>query len=155
MTALSLAEMEQAGYAHADGPQLVIRVPTEWPAEGEKRIGYVSILRLAEFTRELHWRRDIAPCVDLMRIDTTTRSVSGDFARPIMADSKVRCSYALTWLSSRSYGLRVTLSAEGGEPLAHVDLTSVFIDPGTMRPVVPDQPVTAALQSRVAANKHT
>jgi len=153
MTALSLAEMEQAGYAHADGSHLVIRVPTEWPAEGEKRIGYVSILRLAEVTRELHWRRDIAPCADLMRIDTTTRSVSGDFARPIMADTKVLCSYALTWLRSRSYGLRVALSAEGGEPLAHVDLTNVFVDPGTMRPVVPDQAITAALQSRVAANK--
>jgi acyl-CoA thioesterase FadM len=59
----------------------------------------------------------------------------------------------LTWLRSRSYGLRVTLSSEGGVLLAHVDLTNVFIDPGTMRPVVPDQPVAAALQSRVAANK--
>ena len=153
MTALSLAEMEQAGYAHADGSLLVIRVPTEWPAEGEKRIGYVSILRLAEVTRELHWRRDIAPCADLMRIDSTTRSVSGDFERPIMADTTVRCSYALTWVRSRSYGLRVTLSGEGGEPLAHVDLANVFVDPGTMRPVVPGQPVRAALDSRVAADQ--
>ena len=146
MTALSLADMELAGHAHADGPQLVIRVPTEWPAEGEKRIGYVSIMRLAELTRELHWRRDIAPHADMMRIDTTTRTVSGDFARPIIADTNVRCSYALTWLRSRSYGLRVTLSAEGGDPLAYVDLTNVFIDPRTMRPVVPDDPITAALR---------
>ena len=155
MTALSLAEMEQSGHAHADGPQLVIQVPTEWPAEGEQRIGYVSIMRLAEFTRELHWRRDIAPCADMMRIDTTTKCVSGDFARPIMADTKVRCCYALTWLRPRSYGLRVTLSAEGGEPLARVDLTNIFIDPCTMRPVVPTQPITAALQSRLVADNRS
>ena len=60
-----------------------MRRPTAVPARpctdrlarrGEKRIGYVSILRLVESARELHWRRDIAPLADLTRLDSITKS---------------------------------------------------------------------------------
>jgi hypothetical protein len=61
VSADTLAEMEHAGYAQAEGAKLWVRVPTHWPAEGEKRIGYVGILRLVESVRELHWRRDVGP----------------------------------------------------------------------------------------------
>jgi acyl-CoA thioesterase FadM len=152
LTALSLAEMEQAGYPQADGGQLVVRVPTEWPADGEKRIGYVSIMRLVESARELHWRRDIAPVADLSRLDSITKSLTADFRRPVLADTEVCCSYEITWLRPRSYGLRVTLREEDGEILAQIELTSVFIDPGSMRPAVPGARVTAALRQRLAAS---
>jgi acyl-CoA thioesterase FadM len=137
--------MEQAGYAQAEGPRLLVRVPTDWPADGEKRIGYVSILRLVECVRELHWRRDVAPQADMARLDSITKSVTADFAGPIMADAQVGCEYAVTWLRPRSYGLRVSIAAEDGCTLAQVDLASVWVDPGSLQPVVPDQRVTEAM----------
>lgn len=145
MRPLSLADMEQAGYAQAEGPRLLVRIPTDWPADGEKRIGYVSILRLVECARELHWRRDVAPHADIARLDPITKSATADFARPIMADAQVTCEYAVTWLRPRSYGLRVNIADEDGGTLARVDLASVWVDPGSLRPVVPDQCVTEAM----------
>ena len=145
MRPLSLADMEQAGYAQTEGPRLLVRIPTDWPADGEKRIGYVSILRLVECTRELHWRRDVAPHADTARLDPITKSATADFASPIMADAQVACEYAVTWLRPRSYGLRVKIVDEDGGTLAQVDLASVWVDPGSLRPVVPDQCVTAAM----------
>jgi acyl-CoA thioesterase FadM len=150
LTALSLADMEAAGYAQAEGGQLVVRVPTDWPADGEKRIGYVSIMRLVESARELHWRRDIAPVADLNRLDSITKSLTADFQRPVLADTEIFCCYEVTWLRPRSYGLRVTLREEDGEILAHVDLTSVFIDPGSTRPAVPGERVKSGLRQRLA-----
>jgi acyl-CoA thioesterase FadM len=152
LTALSLADMEQAGYAHAAGGQLIVRVPTDWPADGEKRIGYVSVLRLVESARELHWRRDIAPVADPQRLDSITRSLTADFQRPVYADTEVWCGYEISWLRPHSYGLRVTLRDERGGILARIDTTSVFIDPGSMRPTVPGTHVTVALQRRLGAD---
>jgi acyl-CoA thioesterase FadM len=147
MSALSLADMEMAGYARAaEGSCLLVRVPTDWPIEGEKRIGYVSILRLAECTRELHWRRDMAPLVDMTRLDSITRSVTADFKHPVIADAQIRCGYAVSWLRQRSYGLRITVSEEDGETLALIDLANVFIDPGTVQPINPDERIMAALR---------
>lgn len=146
MSVLSLTDMELAGYAQADGPCLLVRVPTDWPAGGEKRIGYVSILRLAESARELHWRRDIAPLADLTRLDSITRSMTAGFEHPVIADAQIRCDYAVSWVKQRSYGLRITVSEEDGETLARIDLANVFIDPGTLRPVNPDERVMAALR---------
>lgn len=150
MSPLSLSELERAGYAQADDRRLLVRVPTDWPAEGEKRIGYVSILRLVESARELHWRRDVAPHADLERLDSITKSATADFVRPVMADTYVACDYELTWLRPRSYGLRVTLADEDGDTLARIELTSVFVDPGTLRPVVPEPRITAALKLGLA-----
>jgi acyl-CoA thioesterase FadM len=149
----SLADMERSGHVRTEGPDLLVRVPADWPAAGEKRIGYVTIMRLAELTRELHWRRDVEPLADRWRIDSVTKSVTGDFSRPILADTSVRCSYTLAWVRTRSYGLRVDLSGESGEQLAYIDLTSVFIDPATMRPVVPAPPVAEALKKWVVPGR--
>lgn len=146
MSVLSLADMEMAGYAQAEGACLLVRVPTDWPIEGEKRIGYVSILRLAESARELQWRRDIVPLADMTRLDSTTRSVTADFERPVIADSQIRCEYAVIWVRQHSYGLRITISEEEGERLARIDLANVFIDPGTVRSIIPDEQVMAALR---------
>jgi acyl-CoA thioesterase FadM len=139
--------MEQAGYAQAEGPRLLVRIPTDWPADGEKRIGYVSILRLVECARELHWRRDVAPHADADRLDSITKSVTADFARPIIADAQVACEYAVTWFRPRSYGLRVQIVDEHHGALAQVNLASVWVDPGSLRPVTPDQCVTEAMSS--------
>lgn len=153
MSPLNLADMEQAGYAQAEGPRLLVRIPPDWPAGGEKRIGYVSILRLVECARELHWRRDVAPRANPARLDSITKSVKADFVRPIMADAQVACEYALTWLRPRSYGLRVNIADDGGGTLAQVDLASVWVDPGSLQPVVPDQCVAAAV--RRLTGQHT
>jgi acyl-CoA thioesterase FadM len=146
MSGLSLADMERAGYAQAEGSRLHIRVPTDWPAEGEKRIGYVSILRLAESARELHWRRDIAPLADAAPLDSITKSVTAVFEHPVIADALICCEYAVGWVRQRSYGLQITISGEDGQTLAEIDLAIVFVDPGTLRPVAPDTEVMTALK---------
>ena len=149
MGAESLADMERSGCARAEGPRLRVRVPTDWPAEGEKRIGYVSILRLIESVRELHWRRDVGPHADPARVDSITRSLTADFVGPVLADTQIVCDYALTWVRSRSYGLRVTLADEQGDDLARVELANVFVDPGTLRPVAPHPDLTATLREQI------
>lgn len=155
MPAMSLVEMELDGYAQTDGRRLQVRIPADWPAEGEKRIGYVSILRLAEAVRELHWRLDIAGGADTGSLDSITKSVTADFVSPVMADTDITCSYALTWVRRRSYGLRVTLADGEGDQLARIDLTSVFIDPGTLRPVETEPSVTAQLRTQVIGDTTT
>jgi acyl-CoA thioesterase FadM len=149
MGAQSLADLERSGCAHADGRRLRVRVPTDWPAEGEKRIGYVSILRLIESARELHWRRDVGPYTDPARVDSITRSLTADFVGPVLADTQVVCDYALTWVRSRSYGLRVTLADERGDDLARAELASVFVDPGTLRPIAPHPDLAALLREQI------
>ncbi|HTP17297.1 MAG TPA: hypothetical protein VMK13_15860 [Streptosporangiaceae bacterium] len=146
MAAESLAALERGGCALARGPRLHVRVPADWPADGEKRIGYVSILRLIESVRELHWRRDVGPHADPARVDSITRALTADFVGPVLGGTQVVGDYALTWVKSRSYGLRVTIADAGGHDLARVDLASVFVDPGTLRPVVPDPQLPAALR---------
>jgi acyl-CoA thioesterase FadM len=150
MRPLDLIDMEQAGYAQAEGPRLLVRIPTDWPADGEKRIGYVGILRLVECTRELHWRRDVAPYADLDWLDSITKSVTADFARPVMADTQIACEYVVTWLRPRSYGLRVSIVNDEGGTLSQVDLVSVWVDPGMLRPVAPNERVTEALRRLTA-----
>lgn len=145
----SLADLERSGCAQAEGPKLRVRVPTDWPAEGEKRIGYVSILRLIESVRELHWRRDVGPYVDPARVDSITRSLTADFVGPVLADTQIVCDYALTWVRSRSYGLRVTLADEGGDDLARAELANVFVDPGTLRPIAPHPDLAATLRKQI------
>jgi acyl-CoA thioesterase FadM len=149
MSVVSLADLERSGCAQTEGPRLRVRVPTDWPAEGEKRIGYVSILRLIESVRELHWRLDVKAHADPARVDSITRTLTADFVGPVIADTQIVCDYDLTWVRSRSYGLRVTLSDEGGNELATVELTNVFVDPGTLRPIAPDPVLTAMLRTRV------
>jgi hypothetical protein len=68
---------------------------------------------------------------------------------PIRSDVSVLGEYAVTWFRSRSYGLTVTLSDELGGVLARADLASVFINPGTLRPVVPDAGIAARLRGQI------
>jgi acyl-CoA thioesterase FadM len=145
----SLADLERSGCAQAEGPKLRVRIPTDWPAEGEKRIGYVSILRLIESVRELHWRRDIRPYADPASVDSITRTLTADFVGPVLADAQILCDYSLTWVKFRSYGLRVTLADEGGDDLARVELANVFIDPGTLRPIALHPDLAATLRQQI------
>jgi acyl-CoA thioesterase FadM len=149
MSVESLADLERSGCAQAEGPTLRVQVPTDWPAEGEKRIGYVSILRLVESVRELHWRRDLKAYADPARVDSITRTLTADFVGPVMADTQIVCDYDLIWVRSRSYGLRVTLADGRGNDLARVELANVFIDPGTLRPIAPTPDLTAMLRRHI------
>jgi hypothetical protein len=56
---LTLADMERLSLAAVDDGRLRFTVPADWPVNGETRIGYVTILRLVESVRELHWRLDV------------------------------------------------------------------------------------------------
>jgi acyl-CoA thioesterase FadM len=149
MIAMNLADLEHSGCARAEGPRLWVRVPGDWPAEGENRIGYVSILRLIEAVRELHWRRDVSPHVDPARLDSITRTLTADFMSPVLADTQIICTYALRWVRPRSYGLGVTLAHDEGEDLAQVELANVFIDPDTLRPIAPHPNLTAILRKQL------
>lgn len=153
MNGPSLAELERSGCAQVEDERLRVRVPADWPADGENRIGYVSILRLVEATRELHWRTDVAPHADSTRLDSITKSVTAEFLSPVIADTEITCAYTLSWVGSRSYGLRVTLAGERGDQLAAVELASVFIDPGTLRAVASEPPVTGKLRERAGEHQ--
>ena len=141
----SLADMEHLGVAVADGRDLRMKIPPDWPVNGEQRIGYVTVMRLCEWVRELHWRLDIETNVDTA-VDTVTRSLRADFTAPITGGLEVIGSYAVSSFRERSYGLEMSLASPDGERLACVKVINVFVDPLTLKAASPPRVLAVALR---------
>jgi acyl-CoA thioesterase FadM len=119
-------------------------ISASWATPGEARIGYVSIMRLVESIRELHWQRDVLSATTLP-IDSITRSLSVDFLAPVEPRAAVMGRYRVDWCRRRSYGLEVSLDSPAGVPLVRARLVSVFYDPVAGRSTRPSASVTEAL----------
>jgi len=109
---------------------LSVTVHPSWIVEGEDRLSYTTLIRLIECCREHHWSRDILPRATNTAIDSITKSVSGEFIRPIPVGCVVSITYEITEVRSRGYALEFRVWDEGDQQLfAIVSLVSVFFDP--------------------------
>jgi len=142
----AIAEMLGGAVISPDG--IVFELLPECAADGERRIGYASIMRLVERVRELHWSRDVLPLATAGPIDSITRSLEADFRAPFEINDRVLGRYRVGWCQRRSYGLQVSFSSQrSGTDLARVDLVSVFYDPVRRRSATPPDAVLEALRA--------
>lgn len=134
-----------------EGDGIVIEVPAWWAANGERRIGYASIMRLVEVVRELHWSRDVEPLALGGQIDSITRRIQAEFLAPFLVNEHVHGHYRVRWCRQRSYGLQVSFSSQRtGKGLARVDLICVFFDPVRMSSTTPPDAILKALRGSAA-----
>src|SRR6266536_3490333 len=112
MAPITLEDLERTGLARVEADRLVFMIAQEWAATGERRIGYVGILRLVECVREFHWRNDVLPAAVEERVDSITRSISADFLSPVEVSDQIVGRYRIRWCRRRSYQLEVVLSSQ-------------------------------------------
>ncbi len=143
----ALEDLERQGIAVVVPGGVVFHVPEDWPAEGEDRIGYVSILRLVECVREEHWRRTVLPEAGDPPVDSITKSLSAEFFAPVCPGTPVLGRSRVTRGGARSYELTVDLVVrDTGEPLMRAVLVGVFYDADAGRSTVPPEAVAASLR---------
>lgn len=139
--------LERKEFAFVDGDQVIFTIASQWAVPGERRIGYVGILRLVECVRELHWRRDVLPPAAGRPVDCITRSVTAEFLAPVETEARLVGRYRVEWCRDRSYGLQVLLSTlPSGKELVRVGLVCVFYDPVGSSSASPPASVRTALR---------
>jgi acyl-CoA thioesterase FadM len=110
-----------------------------WIVADEDRLAYTAIVRLVECCREWHWQSDILPHAGGAPLDSITKSIQGEFVRPIAVGSLLRITHQVIAVRSRSYQLRFQLATLDPEQLcATLEMVSVFYDPA--RAVVAEPP---------------
>ncbi len=150
---LSLEDLDLRGWAHTEADQVVFAISGAWAAPGERRIGYVGIMRLVECVRELHWARDVVTAAEGAPVDCITRSLTADFLAPVVIGTRVIGRYRVQLCSRRSYGLEVTLSSGGQRSeLVRASMVDVFYDPVHERCVAPPASVAALLRTLTMRN---
>jgi acyl-CoA thioesterase FadM len=123
-----LASLVRSGAVTRSGRGLFCVIQQDWCAPGESRIGYSTIIRLAECIREIHWELDVKPTSD-PALDSITRSLNAQFIRPISVGATISGNYRVTEVRPRSYQLEATLiMLRSREILATVNLDCVFWD---------------------------
>jgi acyl-CoA thioesterase FadM len=127
---------------------LDVLVPRAWIVAGEDRLAYTAIVRLVECCREWHWASDILPHVEGAPLDSITKSIICEFARPIAVGSLLRITHRIIAVRPRSYQLRFQLSTRNPEhPCATLEMVSVFYDPAREAVAEPPPGVVAYLRA--------
>ncbi len=135
---------------HEEGLELV--VPGAWVVQGEKRLSYVTIARLAECCREYHWLKDIAPLDS--HADSVVVECRGSFLKPVPPETSIGVYYRVVRVGGRSYDLLVELvDARGqGNLYARVTTTNVFFDADRTASALPAPSILRRLRALMEAH---
>lgn len=121
---------------------LATTIHPNWVVSGENRLSYTTCVRLAECCREVHWMNDIVPYSEHVRIDSTTKSMIGNFSRPIPVGSRLLITYRVTDVRRRGYALLFRFEVEPDmQTRAEIEIICVFIDADSGAPISPPKPV--------------
>jgi acyl-CoA thioesterase FadM len=117
---------------------ITVLINPSWIIEGEYRASYTTLIRLVECCREYHWEIDIIPKAKGTPLDSITKSVSGEFIRPIKSGIFVSISYHLIDVRDKGYSILFEIRDKSSQALyARITLVCVFIDLITSRPITP------------------
>ena len=133
---------------------LEVVVQPAWIIAGEDRLAYTAIVRLVECCREWHWESDIIPHAGGAPLDSITKSIHGEFTRPIAVGSLLRITHQVIAVAPRSYQLRFQLATQRPEQqCAILEMVSVFYDPARAAVAEPPPGVVDYLRACVASGQ--
>ncbi|MGE5333863.1 MAG: acyl-CoA thioesterase [Nitrososphaerota archaeon] len=131
---------------------LEVDVRRAWIIAGEDRLAYTAIVRLVECCREWHWESDVLSHAGGAPLDSITKSLQGEFVRPIALGSLLRITHQVIAVRPRSYQLRFQLVTGDPEQLcATLEMVSVFYDPVRAAVAEPPPGVVDYLRACVAS----
>lgn len=132
---------------------LAFTVHPSWIVPGEDRLSYTTLIRLVECCREHHWIKDVLPKAEGIIVDSTIKSIAGEFTRSILVGSAALMKYEIADVRSKGYSLRFQVYIRDSfEVVARFCLVSIFIDDSQHQAVFPPPDV---LEYLVKACKKT
>lgn len=126
---------------------LIVTISPSWILEGEDRLSYTALIRLIECCRELHWNIDILSTVKDISVDSITKSIVGEFIRPIQTRRRISITYQVTEVYQKGYLLKFRICDVKKQTLyAKFELISIFYDPLMQKSVYPPASVSDNLK---------
>lgn len=105
-----------------------LQVSPKWVVQGEDHLSYTTMIRLVECCREYHWRRDVLDFFEKPWLDSTTKSIMGDFKKPVHVHEKIDIIYEIEEIRRRGYRLCFIIIDSEHDVCAKVIMVFVFID---------------------------
>ena len=96
-------------------PENGYKVKIEKPMiiSGESRLSYVTIMRIIENCREIHWEYDIIKNnTDKIQIDSICKNIYVDYFKPITIDTVILVTYKILNVKESSYELLFQITDE-------------------------------------------
>lgn len=128
LTPTSLDALTSAGVVDVTDAGLTFSVRAEWIVQGEDRLSYATIIRLAECCRELHWRVDTQQDGNT-NVDSICSRLNCVFRRPLIIGMTFVASYQIRLVRGKSYVFLVRFTdVSSGRIHAEVSMECVFYD---------------------------
>lgn len=149
MDVTTLAQLLAEGCVTTTNTGLIVVVPQSWIAHDEDRVSHTTLVRLAECCREHHWNLDVQPYADAGTVDSTIRSLSASFIRPVKVGTRISINYKVTHVGERSYVLRFEVRDMSTRKIgAEFEFVSVFFDPVSGGSALPPAAVRERLKRK-------
>ncbi len=151
MDVTTLGHLLQEGGVSMELQSLIITTRSTWVVKGEDKLSYTTLVRLVECCREYHWSCDVVPFAQGIPVDSTIRTLTARFLKPVKVGSTVAVAYKITAVHERSYLLDIEIRDISNDMIcAHFSLDAVFFDAGNNSSMTPPASVLANLRATTA-----
>jgi len=121
----TLSKLEELTYLEFG---FISRVPMHWILEGENRVSYTALIRMAECCREYHWQKDIKPYVP-KSLDSTLKNFEAEFFKPLPLQQDICVLYNVGEVRNKGYSLHIrVLDHFKNDVYAKLAMVCVFYD---------------------------
>lgn len=138
MDPTTLDDLVREGGVILNPDGLVVTINPSWIIDGENRVSYTTLIRLVECCREHHWSTDILSRLQGTQLDSITKTITGEFIRPIVSGSTLSITYQVTEVREKGYSLEFTVrNLPERISCARINLACVFYDAASNKAIAP------------------
>ncbi|MDK2980884.1 MAG: hypothetical protein PWQ55_1231 [Chloroflexota bacterium] len=109
MIPVSLSRLKKDNKIKFTSTGMVFRSKKKWVIKDETRLSYTTLTKLIECCREYHWEKDIQSSFKNHNIDTTCKSFSAQFYKPVSYHSLLSIDYSIVNINKKDYEIKFVI----------------------------------------------